>query len=531
MSRPFPRRHLLLAGSALGATPAPRFAWAQQGDGPIEIATHESATIDGRKWDTPIPGGNTFDAVHRSVLLRFPTAAEEISDYLKGGRVLQRAELVLAYQGYELVPDGYLCRDGMGRQPWTENPPNWHVELFPIRAIWKADRERGPTFNASVNGLRYWKRYGASDPEVDRVDGVFEPQELSKYTPEARFDVTPMLSTAAVRGNPGARLRWLADAGFLLRKLETYDSRYRQPGSAYDWNMATGGHGLTFANPRLVIAGRRTTAFVAVTLPTAKETELNLGVADGSQPSAVLPGEARVIEFSHRSIVPRDMLDAWQLKRLAELRVAAGDSVSAWATLYGPNGYKTYREQVAAMLMMPPRYWVGWDIEDHLLLWYIYRDLLPVPVQDHLKAYWRAWLQPDLPTSAMLHPQSGEAIDYWNRNRDWRGRASFFRDGYNFAVSTQNFNHTAAMGAMLGGQMIGAANAIADGRHGLEALPLRFWGFQDGTTQEVLDHYYFSITLSGQKMFADFAPTAIDRLMGRVLVDRTLEMLITLYHP
>jgi len=71
---------------------------------------------------------------------------------------------------------------------------------------------------------------------------------------------------------------------------------------------------------------------------------------------------------------------------------------------------------------------------------------------------------------------------------------------------------------------------MADGRHGLEALPLRFWSFLDGSTQEMLDPYYLSITLSAQKMFADFAPGPIDRLIGRILVDRTMEMLITAYH-
>src|SRR5258708_33640145 len=36
---------------------------------------------------------------------------------------------------------------------------------------------------------------------------------------------------------------------------------------------------------------------------------------------------------------------------------------------------------------------------------------------------------------------------------------------------------------------------------------------------------------SGEKMLGDLAPSAIDRLMGRILVDRTTEMLITVYHP
>ena len=32
-------------------------------------------------------------------------------------------------------------------------------------------------------------------------------------------------------------------------------------------------------------------------------------------------------------------------------------------------------------------------------------------------------------------------------------------------------------------------------------------------------------------MFADFEPAPIDRLMGRILVDRTMEMLVSVHHP
>ena len=97
--------------------------------------------------------------------------------------------------------------------------------------------------------------------------------------------------------------------------------------------------------------------------------------------------------------------------------------------------------------------------------------------------------------------------------------------------ATQNFNHTAAMGALLGGNIIGSEYAMADGRHGLEHFPLRLWAMLDGSTQEMLDHYYFSITLSAQKMLADFGPTALDRLMGRIMLDRSMELLATAYHP
>jgi hypothetical protein len=516
------RRHLIIA-AGLVASPA----FAQRGDS-FEITASETATIDGRKWDTPIPGGTTMDAVHRSVLLRFPTAADEIADLLRSGHVLSRAELVMNFAGTEIVPEGYFCRDGLGRKIWTENPPSWHVRLWPVRHPWKSDKERGPTFNASVNGKRYWARYGASEAR-DRGAEVGDSQELSKYNSEARFDITRLLATAAVEREAGARLRWLEQSGFLLRKLETYDSRYRQS-DAYEWVMPTGGHGLSFTAPRLVLAMRRTNATVTVSLPLALRGEWELSQPDGSRPTAVLPTPAEVAERGRRAMQVRRPRPAWEAERIADLLKAAGDRVSPWGRIKTEADYKAYLKQLADLLSTPPRYWQGWSIMDDLLQWYVFRELLPAPAQDHMKAYWTAWLQPDLPTDAFVHPQSPEAIDYWRRNRDWRGRASFFRGGYNYAVSTQNFNHTAAMGALLGGGMIGADKAIADGRHGLEKLVLRFWAFLDGSTQEMLDHYYVSITLSGQKMMADYAPTPPDRLMARIALDRTMEMLITLYH-
>jgi hypothetical protein len=522
------RRRLLMAGTAFGAIPAA--VRAQMREDTLEITTAETATIDGRLWDTPIVGGNTVDAVHRSVLLRFPTAGDEVGDFLRAGRVLVQTELSLAYGGYEIVPDGYTCRDGLGRKVWTDNPPSWHVEAFPLRCPWIADRERGPTFNASVNGLRYWGRFGAADGTRDRVFGALEPQELSTYIREARFDITHLLATAVVDREPGARLRRLQESGFLLRKLETYDSRYREASNAYEWAMPTGGHGLSFTAPRLILSARRTSGVVSIVMPTPLEADRQVHAADGSHPTAVMLTPEQVTERGRDATQIQGGRPEWQQRHIAELRRAGGDNVTALADAQGDQGYKDYLDRLRVLLAMPPRYWVGWEIEDYLLIWYLLRDLLPAPVQDHLKAYWAAWLQPDLPTDAFVHPQSADALDYWKRNRDWRGRASFFRDGYNFAVSTQNFNHTAAMGALLGGAMIDSANAMADGRHGLETLLLRFWGFLDGSAQEILDHYYLSITLSGLKMFADFAPLLVDRLMGRILVDRTMEMLITLYH-
>jgi len=522
------RRRLLLTGAALGAAPgAP--AQGREGDA-FEIPKHETATIDGRQWDTPMPGGMTVDAAHRSVLLRFPSAAEDIAELLGRGRVLVRAELAIGYAGYEIAPDGYLCREA-GRKAWTENPPTWHVHAWALRQAWTADKTTGPTFNASVNGRRYWARYGASDQAHDRHPDLLEPQELSFAQTETRIDITRLLSTPVIERDAGQRLRWLELSGFLLHKVETYDSRYREAGNAYEWAMPTGGHGLRFATPRLIITSRRVAAgTVSIILPPL-EREWQLNTSDKSRPTAVLLSPAEVAERVKRALRLRGAArQDWEVQRIAELRKVGGDSVSAWADVEGDKGYKDYQARLREMLAIPPRYWLGWEIEDHLLVWYLFRDLLPTPVQDYMKGYWVSWLQPDLRTEAFLFPQGRDAIDYWKRTRDWRGRASFFRDGFNFSVSTENFNHTAPIGALLGGAIIGSEYAMTDGRHGLEALPLRFWSFLDGSTQEMLDPYYLSITLSAQKMFADFAPAPIDRLMGRILVDRTMEMLITAYH-
>ena len=52
----------------------------------------------------------------------------------------------------------------------------------------------------------------------------------------ARFDITRLLATEVLAKDLGARLIALEACGFLLRKVETYDSRYRALGDAYEWS-------------------------------------------------------------------------------------------------------------------------------------------------------------------------------------------------------------------------------------------------------------------------------------------------------
>src|SRR5688572_19581452 len=54
---------------------------------PVQVNA-QAAGIDGREWDRTYPGALTPDAVHRSVLLRFPGAAELVRNRLERGAVI-----------------------------------------------------------------------------------------------------------------------------------------------------------------------------------------------------------------------------------------------------------------------------------------------------------------------------------------------------------------------------------------------------------------------------------------------------------
>src|SRR5439155_4123841 len=248
-----------------------------QENAPIVLSFEQSQTagMDGREWDKSFPGTMTMDAVHRTVLLRFPHTAEAIKAQLDAGFSIDKVEVVLKYDDTEILPSGYDSQ--MGQQKWRENPPQWHVVAWALRRPWIANRERGPTFNAYLNGCGYWARYGASDTDRDRFFARFGPSELSHLVSEGRLDVTAVLNDPAFGAELGKRLRLIEENGFLLKKLETYDIRYASP-SDYEWAVSTGGHGLRFKNPRLVVTFRRPAAqhsdsILPLTLP--KSTDLS----------------------------------------------------------------------------------------------------------------------------------------------------------------------------------------------------------------------------------------------------------------
>ncbi|MHB9133361.1 MAG: hypothetical protein ACYDBB_20025 [Armatimonadota bacterium] len=537
-------RALLTGGYCLGLLFTLAAPGMTQGDKSVTLVfdNPQMAGISGfrAKWDTPQPDSRVFDAVHRSLLVRFPGMAEQVAAQIARGYTVQKVELVMPFKATEFYINeiGYNQRLSFGvDELYKAVQPQWHAVAWVLRKPWVADKELGPTYNANVNGAAYWAKFGAQDTGKDRSAAQFGPTELSTVHATGNMDITAALADVALGQTLAARLRVLEDCGLLLRKWEVYDFRFRKNGDgAYEWGVATGGRGIIIDPPQLQVTLAPVTKTPAVgkltpaaDIPALVASIKAKGAADG-RPTAVMPTPQELDAIIQKFALKRPAeMPEWQWKRVQELDAQGG----GYRIPSDPAKYAKWLDEILAD---PPRYWNGWDVPDRLLTWYMYKDALPAPVQDHIKAYWAAWLMSDRPTSEFEHPQAIELWkkgknEYYEKTGDWRGNASFFRDGYCYQMSTMNFNHTAAMGALLGGNIVGSKFGMEDGRHGLEYWPLRTWSWLDGSTQESVDHYYFGLTLSDQKLFADFGPSHLDRMMGKIMLAKSVEELTSSYHP
>jgi hypothetical protein len=541
------------------------------------------------------PGALAFDALQRSLLVRFPGAAETLAAKVNAGFTITKAELVLPFADEELWPEGsssgapaeggYDYRMNWGVDAlYRAERPTWHAQAWALRQPWQADASNGPTFNAWLNGAGYWARYGAQDDRHDRFPALFGPVAVNVEKPEGRLDITATLADPAYGATLAARLRRLADCGFLLRKQELYDHRYFT--GCYEWATATGGRAIVIHPPKLVVTLEKGRAEVGTLPPPADLTVLRLELAKsgkGGKPTAVMPDDAALTALAEKYRVQKPAwMPDWQWQRVQELfRVEGGDASlqepfwfqfvddymknrfrtrtrdakSGQDSFSAPDPRKVYETWIDSLLAQQPRGWHGFEGARSILPWQLYRDTLPGPAKDSFITYWTAWLMPDRESASvtnmydaqdvsglLVHPMADQLAQkkgtamgvrdtYWEKTGDWRGNKSFYRSGFNYVMSTMNFNHSAAMGALLGGAVIGSERAMADGRHGMEFWPLRTWSWFDGSTQESIDHYYFAITLTAQKMVADFGPTPFDRMVGRAILRKSIDELAGAYHP
>ena len=591
----------------------------------LEIAAPQTAGLSGfrAQWDMPLllsetgpqtvtdgkvkdrggaaewkngAGALAFDALNRSLLVRFPDAAEKIAAEMAHGNVVQQVELVLPFRDEELWPmggidyvgpEGYTYRANWGVDDlYRAYRPQWHAVAWALRRPWTADAKLGPTFNAAVNGAVYWTKFGASDTAEDRFAQRFGPAEVSYKQPEGRLNITAVLTDPTFGPTLAARLRRFADCGVLVQKEETYDHRYFS--GVYEWATATGGRAILIKAPKLVVTFAPGKADLGGALPPAVDVAALAQQPPVGTPTAVIPTKEQLIQMAAKYAVKPAWMADWQWRHVCELTAAQDKQkveqpfwyqfvpdyiVDRHAKIHWADGHKVYDQPadpsliyglwVDGIIGREPRGWSGFESAREMAQWNLYQDALPAPAQEAIKRYWTAWLMPDRPTAAYekqrdrtytdgplvhpmvddarvdptipkdwwLDPMRGNFDSYWAKTGDWRGNKSFFRSGFCYTISTQNFNTTSSAGALLAGSMIKSELAMADGRHGVETFPMRLYCWSDGSGQEHIDHYYFAVTMAGNKALADYSPTFYDRLVGQSLITKNVEELVSAYHP
>ena len=491
------------------------------------------------------PGGLVFDAVHRSLLVKFPTASQQIMAEVNRGFRIKKIQLVLPFRAVEFWPEYYREPAGLSflGSLWKDTPPRWHAAGSFLRKPWANDPTYGPTFNANINGVSHWAKFGAQNTASDRYPSAYTV-EVSSLAPSGQMDLTNAIASES--SELGAtlpdRLTVINNQGLVIRKVETYDFLYWQGG--YEWGIATGQRGVIIHTPQLIVEFEA----VAVPDPSAPKPPLDLPAeiarvqssGSGGTPTALLPTQAQFDALASQfGFVQPAWMPGWQWQRVQDLKaMPTVNGAVEDVPMEFPTSLAGYATWMDSMLSVQPRRWAGFDAPKKAALYLRNQTALPEPVKDHWKLYWSAWLMPERPWQnadgsynfVQAVTQVPQGRDYYNLTHDWRGNASLYRT-YVHEMGPQDFNYFATAAVLLGGSIIDSPALMAEGRKGVEDWPLRHWTWRDGSTQESIDHYYFAITLSAQKAFADYGPTSYDRLLGQLTLTKCVEELASHYHP
>ncbi len=274
------------------------------------------------------PAAICFDALRRFLLVRFPDSADKIAQQIGAGLAIEKVELILPFKDEELWPDGstgggigpeggYEYRANWGvDELYRKARPTWHAVAFALRKPWQADGAAGPTYNASVNGKAYWKKYGAADTTGDRFARQFGPAPVHYEATQGRMDITALFSDETFGKTLEQRLRNFADCGMILRKWETYDHRYYN--GCYEWATATGGRAIVIDPPKLIVTFRKAdNAPKLGQIPPAADIA-NLPKSGG--PTAIMPDATQLDELARKFAIRRpDWMSDWQWQRVREL--------------------------------------------------------------------------------------------------------------------------------------------------------------------------------------------------------------------
>ena len=214
-------------------------------DGAVKRSDHgRFGAGDVADWSTAGPGAPVFDAVNRSLLVKFPGVDRQVAAELAKGRKVEKVELVLPFRDTELFPMDYVMPAGMSflGDTWVKRPPQWHAVAYALRRPWEADARQGPTFNAWRNGVGYWSGgYEWATATGPRGILIGRPRlEVSFSAADAqRLDLPPApdaraLARAAAAAPEGNRPTAVMPGA---RQIAEYarQHRIRRPDGMADW--------------------------------------------------------------------------------------------------------------------------------------------------------------------------------------------------------------------------------------------------------------------------------------------------------
>ncbi|MEI6519544.1 MAG: hypothetical protein WCO98_05845 [bacterium] len=408
------------------------------------------------------PAPISFDAMNRSLLVRFPDAAEKIAEHINKGYAITKIDLVLPFADEELFPEGstnwappeggYLYRANWGVDTMYRNQrPTSHAIAFALRKPWNTDANDGPTYNAYIKGAGYWSKFGAQDVKDDIVAVQFGPTSVNYKEPDGTMDITAIINDKSFGNTLADRLRAVADCGFMVRKWETYDARYYS--GAYEWGTGTGCRAIIINTPKLVVtfsknadAQKIDKLVPAVDIPMLAEDLQKTG--KGGKATAFIPSREELEKIAAKySVTKPAWMPEWQWVRVKEmLAVEGGEAIADepfWFQFVegyvkgrfngkykdskgvehpGPDPVKIYETWVDHTIGKPYRGWFGFEAAPAMLPWFVYKDAMPAVSQEWNKNYWTAWLMPDKVTAetdakrkdfrnfdgTLIHPQADD---------------------------------------------------------------------------------------------------------------------------
>lgn len=492
--------------------------WAQEQVDALTFDEPMAAVINARHWDRTQQQWMTereaerplfFDSVHRFLLMRFPECAEQVHERLQAGQRIASARLVLRWmdQEFERV-EGYQHRSW----PLAEaEPPTWHARVWMLRRPWLDDAEIGPTWNAYLNGLGYWRDGGAHDADADRHAAPLAEVALGPSAHEAEVDLTTMLHDPALGESPGERLRGVSDCGLLLSKVELYNEELGEYGAP------TGASRIWISDPTLVVEFEPADAPAVGDLPPAEDVSalaqrLRAEGPDGA-PTTTIPDDLAERLAEYRAQYGN--LPGWMQQRIedvANIRTHRDDDerrhLIYWRLmtedLADPEAYLSLVDRV---LEVTPGYFMGHSHVDPIITLVHAGHLLPDVARYHLRKGVEArWLRPFNP----------ERLSH--------------RVGYFGGMATLNHQCQYRAEALLAGEILEDDDLTAMARRNLSLLNRQML-FLGGAIHERGDSFYQGISLGTLQAAARFVQDPLTRLEAQLGIERMVWELSALYHP